>query len=296
MFDFLDVAPLSRGVSDSCRSRPKNTCDFLTFIPVSTSTTFQQECDQEEEIEGFADLATSAMMMLQGLLSVTRMATPAGAVMAMAPPPPPSMLRTMPAPVAQTSVAPECEVEPTQRDNSRAWFLLRAVQSLTAAHVGVGLAQAYTMDLYSGIYNGMLGLLGVVNALPDRNPDRLKTYVVFAFLQGSAQALQLLSVLFMPNPFPLTLANSLLILSPAVSFTASYFSWQYVCEMRQLNTVKGAAANQLLWAAAAFGRPTALPPLEIRQRALARVSGGPSPGSLPVITEDPEDTASVHST
>lgn len=78
MLDFLDAGPLECGGPDNCRARPKDTCDFLAFIPASTLTTVQQDSCEEETDQGFVDLAASTTMILQGILSATRVAAPAG--------------------------------------------------------------------------------------------------------------------------------------------------------------------------------------------------------------------------
>ena len=100
----------------------------------------------------------------------------------------------------------------------------------------LGLAKALTGDMYSGVYNMLLGILGVSCSREGKSKDMLKTYVVITFINGCVQAMEVVqvtlsgfSLLALKGlPFGIAVGHVVTILNPAASFLGAYLGWQFV--------------------------------------------------------------------
>lgn len=104
----------------------------------------------------------------------------------------------------------------------------------------LGLAKVLTGDIYSGVYNVLLGVLGVSCSQEGKNREMLKTYVVISFINGCVQAMEVFQVsligvpLFGPTvPWIMVGAHVITMLNPVASFMGSYLGWQYIRAAKQ---------------------------------------------------------------
>jgi hypothetical protein len=104
----------------------------------------------------------------------------------------------------------------------------------------LGVAKILTGDIYSGVYNTLLGVLGVSCSREGKNREMLKTYIVISFINGCVQAMEVFQVSLVGIPMfghgvPLLLAGAhvITILNPVASFVGAYLGWQYVRAAKQ---------------------------------------------------------------
>lgn len=99
----------------------------------------------------------------------------------------------------------------------------------------LGLAKVCTGDVYSGVYNMLLGVLGVSCSRPGKSKEMLKTYVVITFINGCVQAMEVVQIalLGMPIfghglPFIIAASHVITVLNPVTSFIGAYIGWQCI--------------------------------------------------------------------
>lgn len=104
----------------------------------------------------------------------------------------------------------------------------------------LGLAKVLTGDVYSGVYNMLLGILGVSCCREGKSKDMLKTYVVITFINGCVQAMEVvqvslagMSLLAKGLPFMVAVGHAVTILNPISSFLGAYLGWQFVKTAKQ---------------------------------------------------------------
>jgi hypothetical protein len=99
----------------------------------------------------------------------------------------------------------------------------------------LGLAKACTGDIYSGVYNCLLGALGVSCSRPGKSREMLKTYVVITFINGCVQAMEVVQIVLLGipmfghgMPFVVTAGHVITLLNPVAAFMGAYIGWQCV--------------------------------------------------------------------
>jgi len=104
----------------------------------------------------------------------------------------------------------------------------------------LGLSKALTGDVYSGLYNSLLGVLGVSCSREGKSKDMLKTYVVISFINGCVQGMELfqLSLVGIPlfghgMPTMMAVGHTITLLNPCTSFIGAYLGWQFIKAAKQ---------------------------------------------------------------
>ena len=99
----------------------------------------------------------------------------------------------------------------------------------------LGVSKMVSGDLYSGVYNSMLGILGVSCSREGKNKEMLKTYVVISFINGCVQVMEVAQAFLSGFPIfghglPILLKVGQItsVLNPCASFTGAYLGWQYI--------------------------------------------------------------------
>jgi len=159
----------------------------------------------------------------------------------------------------------------------------------------LGLAKVLTGDIYSGVYNVLLGVLGVSCSQEGKNREMLKTYVVISFINGCVQAMEVfqVSLIGVPLfghavPWIVMGAHVITILNPIGSFMGSYLGWQYI----------RAAKQQYMLALANYHLQMLL--IQQHQQVYAQMSAVPEsendPKRLPAIEEEHEEDTIIECT
>ena len=111
----------------------------------------------------------------------------------------------------------------------------KAAMGAAGFQSSLGLAKALTGDVYSGVYNMLLGILGVSCSREGKSKDMLKTYVVITFINGCVQAMEVvqvslagMSLLGKGLPFMMAVGHVVTLLNPISSFLGAYLGWQFV--------------------------------------------------------------------
>ncbi len=99
----------------------------------------------------------------------------------------------------------------------------------------LGLAKVCTGDIYSGVYNTLLGVLGVTCSRPGKSKEMLKTYVVITFINGCVQAMEVVQIVLLGiplfghgMPFVVGATHIVTVLNPVASFIGAYIGWQCI--------------------------------------------------------------------
>jgi hypothetical protein len=159
----------------------------------------------------------------------------------------------------------------------------------------LGIAKVFTGDIYSGVYNLLLGVLGVSCSREGKNREMLKTYVVISFINGCVQAMEVLQISLVGIPLfghgvPLLVsgAHVITLLNPVASFIGAYLGWQYI----------RAAKQQYMLALANYHLQMLL--MQQHQQMMGQASQlqalDPELKRLPAIEEEVEDEAIIECT
>lgn len=99
----------------------------------------------------------------------------------------------------------------------------------------LGVSKMLTGDIYSGVYNSLLGALGVSCSREGKSKDMLKTYTVISFINGCVQVMEVVQmslsgfpILGHGLPAIMKVAHLISVFNPCASFLGTYLSWQYI--------------------------------------------------------------------
>lgn len=104
----------------------------------------------------------------------------------------------------------------------------------------LGITKMISGDVYSGVYNSLLGALGVSCSREGKSKDMLKTYVVITFINGCVQVMEVAqaSLSGMPLlghglPILAKIGHLTSLLNPCASFIGAYLGWQFIKATKQ---------------------------------------------------------------
>ena len=151
----------------------------------------------------------------------------------------------------------------------------------------LGVSKMVSGDIYSGLYNSLLGVLGVSCTREGKSKDMLKTYVVISFINGCVQAMEVFqaSLSGMPllghgMPYLVTMSHYTSLFNPIASFVGAYLSWQYI----------KAAKQQYMLALAHYHLQMLMVHQQQQMMQAAATQGISDVKRLPPISEDDETT------
>jgi hypothetical protein len=161
----------------------------------------------------------------------------------------------------------------------------------------LGVTKMISGDVYSGVYNSLLGILGVSCTREGKSKDMLKTYVVISFINGCVQAMEVFQATLsgMPLighglPFMVGVSHYTSLLNPVASFVGAYLSWQYIKAAKQQYMLS--LAHYHLQMLMVHQQQQMMEAAATQQRALGHMDLK----RLPPISEDDENSEIVEGT
>ena len=165
-----------------------------------------------------------------------------------------------------------------------------ATQYAAGFQAFLGITKMISGDVYSGVYNSLLGVLGVSCSREGKSKDMLKTYVVITFINGCVQVLEVaqaslsgLPLLGHGLPLLVKIGHLTSLLNPCASFVGAYLGWQFIKATKQQYML--ALAHYQLQLLMMHQQQQMMQAAQIQQG----FSGGVELKRLPPIVEDEEE-------